>query len=129
MEEVLNLQPLIAFVFAVGFIGVYSAYGKWWKTSIGRHMIGFMAGCVVVLSLAILVRLFPELRGNVQLRFWAWNLVIGLFAWRFWVAVQVWILKNQSDLQRIRDDEDGEIKRTRRGEDARLQETREREDG
>jgi hypothetical protein len=106
MDLALTLQPLVALVFAIGFIAIYSLYGKWWKTSIGRHMIGFMAGCAVVLTLAILSRFFPWMRESDQLRFWAWNIVISLFAWRFWVAAQVWLLRNQRDLRRIREDEE-----------------------
>lgn len=101
MEEITKYQPAIALAFALGFIAIYSLYGKWWKTAIGRHMIGFMCGCAVVLFLAILVRFMPGLRQNIELRFWAWNIVIALFAWRFWVAVQVWIFRNQTDLKKI----------------------------
>lgn len=95
-------------LFTVGFITIYSIYGKWWKTSIGRHMVGFMGGCAVLFFLAILVRVFPELSGNTQLRFWSWNAVIALFAWRFVVALQVWILKNQGDLQKMEEEEEVE---------------------
>lgn len=104
MELALKIQPLVALLFAVGFIIIYSTYGKWWRTSIGRHMIGFMAGCSIVLFLAILSRFFPWMRESNALRFWAWNIVIGLFGWRFWVAVSVFVTKKFSDLRDIEDE-------------------------
>lgn len=105
MDLALKFQPFLALLFAVGFVLVYSIYGKWWKTAIGRHMVGFMGGCAVLLFLALIVRLVPELQDNVQLKFWGWNVVIALFAWRFWVAVSVFITKNFSDIRDMEEED------------------------
>lgn len=105
IDHALKYQPLLALFFTVGFMVIYASKNKWWKYAMGRHMMGFMAGAAIVLTVGVIVRLVPTLDNIKQIRFWSWNLVIAIFAWRFWVAVQVWILKNFSDLKRIHEED------------------------
>lgn len=93
----MKFQPVVAAIFALGFVLIYAFKGKWWKSAIGRHMMAFMAGVFLVLLIGITVRFFPDLQNIKQIRFWSWNIVILLMAWRFWIAFQVFILRNYSD--------------------------------
>lgn len=97
LDLALKLQPIFAAAFALGFVLIYAFKGKWWKSAIGRHMMTFMAGVLVVLLIGVTVRFFPNLENIKQVRFWSWNIVILLMGWRFWLAFQVFILKNYSD--------------------------------
>lgn len=97
LDVALKLQPVVAAAFALGFVLIYAFKGKWWKSAIGRHMMGFMAGVLLILCIGVTVRFFPDLENIRQIRFWSWNIVIALMAWRFWLAFQVFILRNYAD--------------------------------
>jgi len=97
VDLVLKLQPVVAATFALGFVLIYAFRGRWWKSAIGRHMMAFMIGVLVILAVGVLVRFFPDLENIKWIRFWCWNLIIVIMGWRFWLAFRVFVLKNYPD--------------------------------
>jgi hypothetical protein len=92
IDLIIKLQPVIAAGGALSFVVIYLLYSKWWKSAMGRHMMSFMAGCFVVLVLAIFIRFFPH--SYIQpARMIGWSIVIFIMWWRAWVAFKVLVLK------------------------------------
>lgn len=103
-DYVIKFQPIVAAFFSLSFVLIYGVRGKWWKSSIGRHMMTFMTGMFILLALAVAFRIWPDIPGRRHISFWSWNLVIFLMAWRAWVAFQVLVLKRYPDLEDAEED-------------------------
>jgi hypothetical protein len=91
-DIILKLEPIIAAGGALAFVVVYLLYSKWWKSSMGRHMMAFMSSMFILLFFAILIRFFPAI-GTWSFKAACWGLVIFIMWWRAWVAFSILVLK------------------------------------
>lgn len=98
-DLILKLEPVLAAGGALAFVVIYLLYSKWWRSAMGRHMMSFMGGCLVVLVLAIITRFFPVISKVWEVRFGAWLIVIFIMWWRAWIAFRIFVLKKYDTLR------------------------------
>lgn len=107
MEHWLRLAmryaPIAAIIPVLGFIVVYQAKGKWWKTPIGRYMMGSMIGWCFVIGITILFTFFRTLPGAIWIGASAWVVIITIKTWSFIVIFRSMVMKNYQEQKEIRD--------------------------
>lgn len=94
LDMALRIQPSVAILPVLGFVITYAWKGQFWKTPIGRYMMGFMVGILIVLLTSIILRFFPNWHYRKFVGFICWNIVIGIMSWSFVTIFRVLVLKN-----------------------------------
>jgi len=97
----IRFAPLVAIVPVLGFIVIYQWKGKWWKTPIGRYMMGSMIGWCIVIGLTIMFTFFRHIPYALQIGFAAWMIIIAIKFWSFIVMFRSMVMKNYEE-QRVR---------------------------
>lgn len=71
------------------FVIFYHIRHKWWRNSIGRHMMSFMGGLTAILDLSLIAQFWPGMPGREELRILVWMLIPFLFTWRLIILLRV----------------------------------------
>lgn len=71
------------------FILFYHQRYQWWRNSVGRHMMSFMAGLTAILDLSLIGQMWPEMPGRQEIRILVWVLIPFLFTWRLILLLTV----------------------------------------
>jgi hypothetical protein len=83
-EVIGDVLLIVSAVLATGFIGVYHWSAVWWRSSDGRHVMGFMAVLAALLDLGVV------------------RIVIGAPAWFLWLRLVVFVAVPVLLAQRLR---------------------------
>jgi hypothetical protein len=85
------VRSLVAISAVSGFLFVliYQLRWKWWRSSMGRHMMAFMGGLELLLLLAFISQFWPHLPLREYLRIVSWGIVAFLFTWRLVILITV----------------------------------------
>lgn len=70
------------------FVVCYWIREKWWRSSIGRHLMCFMGGLTAIVDLTIANFLFGPF-AQKEFTLFVWLLMPALFTWRLFVLLRV----------------------------------------
>lgn len=71
------------------FVLFYHLRYKWWKNTVGRHMMSFMGGLTAILDLSLIAWFWPDMPGREEIRILVWVLIPFLFTWRLVLLLTV----------------------------------------
>lgn len=93
----LKIAPILAIIPVLGFIVVYQWRGKWWKSAIGRYMMGSMVAWCFVIGFTILVQFARHIPYLLEFGVLAWATIIAIKLWSFVVIFRSMVLHNYDE--------------------------------